>query len=277
MAALGDITRIRTNISALNALNALKGINNRLNTSNLRLATGKRINSAADDPSGFSLAGTLRLRARRLGVAIDNLSDATNVLNTAESGLSGINDILGQMAEKATLAASDTQGSSERSAILTELNQLAQEIDAISQTTQFNGNVLLTAATMTFQVGPTGVDTARFTLASSFTSSSLGINTMTVATQTLASATLGSINAAITSVQTALQSIGALIERFQVKSDNLLQAQVNASAAASRIEDADLATEQLNKSNLSILLQTATAQLAGANSSPISLLQLFKA
>lgn len=274
--AQGDIARVRTNVNALNALNALGQINQKLNVANLRLATGKRINSAADDPSGLTLATTLDLRARKLGVAINNIGDASNVLAVAEGGLSNINSILSTIVEKITLAASDTQGTSERSAIYEELNQLGEEIDAVASQTQFNGVVLLTSSTLTFQTGPDGIDTNVFKLTHAFTSASLGISSLTVASQSLASASLGSVNAAITSVKTALQNVGALMERLAVKADNLAVARLNTTAAASRIMDADLAAEQLEASKLQILQQTATAQLAAANAQPASVLALFR-
>ncbi|MFQ5830347.1 MAG: flagellin, partial [Candidatus Methylomirabilia bacterium] len=127
MPAIGDLSRIRTNLSALNALEALRSINSRLNLHNLRLATGKRINSAADDPSGLTLANSLDVRARQLAQALNNVGDASNVLTIAEGGLTNINSLLAQMQEKVTLAASDTQGPSERAAIFQELQQLGEE------------------------------------------------------------------------------------------------------------------------------------------------------
>jgi flagellin len=274
--ATGELSKVRTNIAALNALNALTQLNSSLNTHNLRLATGKRVNSAADDPSGLTLANSLDLRARRLGAAINNIGDAQNFLAIAEGGLSNINNTLSQMVEKIIQAASDTQGVSERHAILEELNQLAEEVDSIAGQTQFNGVVLLTTNTLTFQTGPDGVDINVFALASSFHSAALGLSSLTVATQTLASLTLGSVNAAIASVKTALQGVGALMERFQVKADNQSIAKLNVTAAASRIMDADLAGEQLEVSKLRILQETATAQLAAANAAPQSILQLFR-
>jgi len=276
MPAYGNVNQIRTNIAALNALNALQGINSQLNVRNLRLATGKRINSAADDPSGLTLSSSLDLRARKLGAAISNIGDAQNVLSIAEGGLSNINNILSQLVEKITLAASDTQGPSERSAIFQELNQLGEEIDAVAGQTQFNGVVLLTVATLTFQTGPDGVDTNRFSMSSAFTSAALGITSLTVASQLLASTSLGSVNAALISVKTALQNVGALLERLQVKADNMGVAKLNVTAASSRITDADLAAEQVEVSKLQILQQTATAQLAAANTQPASILSLFR-
>jgi flagellin len=274
--ASGDLSRIRTNISALNALQALQQTNAKLTNTNLKLATGKRINSAGDDPAGLSLATTLDVRARRISQAIANVGDAENVLNIAEGGLQSMIDLLTQMGEKVIQAASDTQGTNEKNAIQTELNQLLEEIDSLAANTQFNGVVLLTTGGLTFQSGPDGVNTTRFALTHNFTSAALGINSLTVATQALASASLASLDAAITSLKADLQLAGAAIERLRVKGDNLTTSQLNVQAAQSRIMDADLAATQVQASTLQILQQTATAQLAAANVAPSSILALFR-
>ena len=272
----GDLSRIRTNIGALTALDALNKVNTKLSVHNLRLATGKRINSAGDDPAGLTLGNSLDVRARKIAQALNNIGDASNVLAVAESGLNNINDILSTMSEKIIQAASDTQGVNERMAIMQELNNLGEEIDTLTMQTQFNGVALLTATVLTFQVGPDGVDYNVFNMASSFTSAALGISSLTVATQALASTSLGSVSAAIVSVKTALQQLGALLERFTIKADNLAAAKLNQQAAASRIMDADLAAEQLEASKLEILRQTSTAQLAAANAAAASILSLFR-
>ncbi len=117
---------------------------------------------------------------------------------------------------------------------------------------------------------------AVFGLSQAFTSAALGIAQLTVASQALASLSMGSVQAAITNVQSALQRLGATMERMQIRSNNLSVAQLNVTAASSRIMDADLAAEQLNAAKLQILQQTATAQLAAANAAPASLLTLFR-
>jgi flagellin len=272
----GDLSRIRTNIGALTALDALNQVNTKLSIHNLRLATGKRINSAGDDPAGLTLGNSLDVRARKLAQALNNIGDASNVLSVAESGLNNINDILSTMSEKIIQAASDTEGPYERAAIFQELNNLGEELDAITKQTQFNGVALLTSTVLTFQVGPDGVDYNVFNMSSSFTSAALGISSLTVASQALASASLGSVSAAIVSVKTALQQLGALLERFSIKADNEAAARLNQQAAASRILDADLAAEQLESSKLQILRQTSTAQLAAANTAAASILTLFQ-
>ena len=98
--AQADFTRIATNIGALNALQSLRSINQQLGIHQQRLASGKRINSAADDPAGLTIATKFLSRAEGMKVALDNIGDAKNLLSVAESGVSRINDILIQMRNK---------------------------------------------------------------------------------------------------------------------------------------------------------------------------------
>ncbi|MFN7037786.1 MAG: flagellin, partial [Bellilinea sp.] len=152
-----DITRIAGNIGAMNALNSLQGINKQLAVYQTRLATGKRINSAADDPAGLSIASKLQFRSEGLKVALGNIGDAKNLLAVAEAGVSRINDILVQMRNKAAQAASDTMGSAERDIIKTQLAAYAAQIDDIAAQTEWNGNKLIDASyystALTFQTG----------------------------------------------------------------------------------------------------------------------------
>ena len=115
------MSRINTNIAALNALNALNKLSRRLNTHQLRLATGKRINTAGDDAAGLSIANKLKVRAESLGVSLNNIGDAKNMMSIAEGYLQSISDILGQMRAKATQAANDILGTAERNALKNEL------------------------------------------------------------------------------------------------------------------------------------------------------------
>ncbi|HRU06843.1 MAG TPA: flagellin, partial [Candidatus Brocadiia bacterium] len=156
-----DLTRINTNVSALNALNALKGVNNELSDRQLRLSTGKRINNASDDAAGWVIGKTLESRSRGLGVAINNVGDASNLLSIAEGGLNSVLEVLLEMRDKIIQAASDTLGASERSAIDDQLADLANEIDSIVTRTQFNNVALIdgTYQNKTFQVGAESTDT----------------------------------------------------------------------------------------------------------------------
>ncbi len=153
--AIGDSTRINTNIAAMNALSALKSVNRNLEVSQLRLATGTRINQVADDPAGFTISRRLEARSIGLSTAFDNVGTAKNVLSIAEGGLINIQDILITMKEKVTQAKSDTMGENERDAIQAELNQLSAEIDDIVGETEFNGIKLIngTYESKSYQTG----------------------------------------------------------------------------------------------------------------------------
>lgn len=177
-----DITRIAGNIGAMNALNSLQGINKQLAIYQTRLATGKRINSAADDPAGLSIASKLQARSEGLKVALGNIGDAKNLLAVAESGLSRINDILLQMRNKAAQAASDTMGDSERTIIKTQLAAYAKQIDDIVDQTKWNDKELLKqlSTALRFQTGADGGDKVEFEgVGSDLTASGLGLGTVT--------------------------------------------------------------------------------------------------
>ena len=138
-----DYNRININIGALNALNALNDINRRLAVHQTRLATGKRINSAADDAAGYTIANKLLVKAEGIGVALDNIASARNLMTVAEGHLSNINDILHRMKSLAEQAANDTLGSEERNAILSELQELNNQIDAEVGQAKWADNYLL--------------------------------------------------------------------------------------------------------------------------------------
>jgi flagellin len=150
-----DITRIASNIGAMNSLNSLMNINAKLATHQTRLSTGKRINSASDDPAGLTIATKMLARSEGLKVSLDNIGDAKNMLSVAEGGLSKMSDIITQMRNKAEQAASDTLGSSERATIQTQLSSYAQQLQDIVDQTKWNGVKLLdnTTGNKVFQTG----------------------------------------------------------------------------------------------------------------------------
>ena len=278
--AIGDSTRINTNIGAFNALNSLKSINRNLEISQLKLATGLRINEVADDPAGFVISRSLNARARGLAVAFDNVGTAKNVLSIAEGGLTNISDILLTIKDKVTQAASDTQCTAERQAIQSEIDQLTAEIDNIVTETTFNDRELLDGNySASYQTGEGTTNTLAFSIGCASRSSNLTIDSANVSsrltTATGASVALNNVNAAIDTTSRSLQGIGAVVARLTVKESNLSIAITNTKGTQSRIEDADIANSQLESTRLLILQQTATAQLAQANVTPQNVLALF--
>ncbi|MFC1563901.1 flagellin [candidate division KSB1 bacterium] len=280
--AIGDSTRVNTNIAALNALNALKSVNRNLEISQLRLATGLRINEVADDPAGYTISKRLDARSRGLTVALDNVGTAKNVLSIAEGGLMNIQKILIQMKEKVTQAKSDTMGPNERAAIQEELNQLSEEIDDIVTETEFNSVPLIngTYTSKSFQTGEGVNDTLEFSISDDYDASTLSVDSINVgnkvSSSVLAASALENVNGALTTIASELQGIGATIVRLTFKEDTLRIAITNTESTKSRILDSDIASEQLKSTRLQILQQTATAQLAQANVAPQNVLALFQ-
>ena len=280
--ALGDSTRINTNIAALNALSALKTVNRNLEISQLKLATGRRINEVADDPAGYVISTRLNARARGLATALDNVGTAKNVLSIAEGGLLNISDILITMKEKLTQSASDTLGSAERNAIKTEIDQLTTEINNIVAETTFNNIALIdgTYSGISYQTGEGTTNVLGFEMTQIHTATGLSITSANVSsrvfTATGSSFALDKVNTAIETVSDSLQYIGAYISRMTVKEGTLSVAITNTEATKGRILDADIAKEQLRSTRLQILQQTSTAQLAQANVTPQNVLALFR-
>ncbi|MBI9047909.1 MAG: hypothetical protein JEZ00_00700 [Anaerolineaceae bacterium] len=161
--AQADLTRVASNIGALNSLWALQNINRQLGIHQTRLSTGKRINSAADDPAGLTIATKLKSRSEGLSVALGNIGDAKNLLAVAEGGIGRITDIIIAMKNKAAQAASDTMGSEERAAIKEQLTAYAAQIDDIVDQTTWNSNGLIDgtydSTAMRFQTGADAADT----------------------------------------------------------------------------------------------------------------------
>jgi len=243
----------------------------------MRISTGRRINTAEDDPAGSTISVKLDTRARGLGQALNNVGEAKNVLGISEGGLNNIYDILLTMKEKTTLAASDTLGSSERGAIATQLTDFAAEINRIVAETTFNGTALLDSTyNATFQSGAETTDVLNVAVSQSHTASSLGVNSLTVNTSSAASTSLAAVNTAISTVSSTLQTVGSVVSWLSVKENTLGVAINNTKAALSRIRDADLAHEQLELTKFQILQQTALSSLAQANANPQSMLSLFR-
>ena len=266
--------RINTNIGANQAYGALNSISRELGVHQLRLATGKRINSAADDASGYVISKKMEGRMRSMNMALDNVGDAQSVYGVAEGAYQTVADILTTVKEKQTRAANGAMGGEEKDAIAAEINQLMNEIDDISNQTKFNGTALLSGSyTKSFQVGENSTDTLSLTFSSVGANGLLGVAAGSVTSANIASLT---VDTGLQTVNTEIGKIGANVNRLQTKEANLTTAITNTEAAKSRILDADVAKEQIMASKLSILQQTSTAQLAQANSSPQAFLSLFR-
>lgn len=292
--AQADFTRIASNIGALNALNSLRNVNNKLGMHQQRLATGKRINSASDDPAGLTIATKLNTRSEGLKQALANIGDAKSLLSVTESGLTRINDIMVQMRNKAEAAASDTLGKDEREAVLTQLKEFAAQIDDTVVQTEWNDTKLIdgsfATSALTFQTGADKGDTTTLTGLTDMKASGSVLNVGSSSTISSASVTglnsassaanfasyMDDINTAMDKVSAQLSKVGSLSARLTFKEDQISIAQINVESSYNRIMNADMAMEQLESTKFSILQQTSTTMLAQANQAPQGVLSLFR-
>jgi flagellin len=138
---------VATNVGALMAQSAASSVNKEMEISMERLSTGKRINSAADDAAGVAIASRLTSEIRGTNQAIRNAMDAQALIDTAEGAHNEVVNILQRMRELAVQAANDTNNTSDRTSLQTEMDELRDEIDRIAATTKWAGKNLLDGAT----------------------------------------------------------------------------------------------------------------------------------
>src|ERR671933_1160505 len=146
--------RIQNNVEAFNAHRNLSGTEERLATSMERLSSGYRINRAADDAAGLAISERLRGQIGGLDQAQRNVQDAVSLVQTAEGSLTEVHAMLHRIRDLAVQYKNGSLSNADRTAIQSEVNQLASEIERIGQSAEFNGiHVLNSTQTISFQVG----------------------------------------------------------------------------------------------------------------------------
>ncbi|MFT5143542.1 MAG: flagellin [Rhodothermales bacterium] len=274
--AFGDMTRINSNILMLTAYNRFQQTNTEMSMRQLRLSTGKRINTAEDDSAGFSIASSMRAKIRGQIQAQSNIGDAKSMLNVAEGSLGSIMEILQTMKEKTVQAASDSMGATERTALDTQITSLSAEITDMLGDSKFNSTSLFTSSTFNFQVGASASNTFGVTVGT-MSVAQLGVQSgaIDVSSASAATALMAIIDAAITTISNKVGSVGDSQKRLTFKQDAIGTAIINNEAARSRIEDTDFAQEQMKIVKLQILQQTGIAAMVQANSSASAVLGLL--
>jgi flagellin len=269
---------IKTNVSALDAQKNLMGTELDLNNSLAKLSSGFRITKAADDAAGLAIAVNLGAQIKSYNQAVRNANDALNVVQTADSSLNEVQNILTRLRELSSQSASSGVSNTERGYIQNEVTGLVSEIDRIANATEYNGVTLInTAANLTFQVGIRNVaaNDQIVVTTSSATATSLAVNALSLATLTGAQSALGTIDTALQSVSSTRATLGAQANRFEKVINVATVASVSLSAAQSRIRDVDVAEETSNMSRTQILMQAGVSVLTQANQLPQVALKLL--
>jgi flagellin len=273
--------RINTNVSSLSAQRNLSITKRNLDNNFRKLSSGERITRAADDAAGLAISEKLKAHIRGLRQAKRNADDGISLIQTAEGGLQEISNIIIRLRELAVQSASDTVGDTERRFSDIEFQQLKEEIERISQSSEFNGTKLLdgSGGIMEFQIGifnDVFQDRIRYNASELDTTlPALGLSAETISTKEGAQTTLQRLDDALVNINGTRANLGAIQNRLQSVANNIQITDENYSAAKSRIRDVDVAAETASLAKNQILNQAGVSVLSQANQAPSFALKLI--
>jgi flagellin len=273
--------RINTNVSSIAAQRSLNVSNRNTQSTLAKMSSGTRITKASDDAAGLAISEKLKATIKSNSQANRNANDGISMVQTAEGGLDEISNMLTRLRELSIQSASDTVGDTERSFTDMEYQNLKQEIERISQVTEFNGTKLLAGQgdKLDFQIG-TNNDAFQDRISydvkmTNASMDSLGISSIAVGNKEGAQNSLSTIDKAIETVSGQRAGLGAIQNRLISTSNNLQVTNENLSAANSRIRDVDYAEVAAANAKNNILNQAGTSVLAQANSQGQNALRLI--
>ncbi|MGH0430180.1 flagellin, partial [Bacillus hominis] len=274
---------INTNINSMRTQEYMRQNQDKMNTSMNRLSSGKSINSAADDAAGLAIATRMRAKEGGLNVGARNTQDAMSAIRTGDAALGSISNILLRMRDLATQASSGTNNLTDSASLDKEYQQLAKEIDHIAQKTNFNGNAFLNSAdadptkkgtNIKIQLSDAANDTLDITAINATAEALLGaVGKLTDdadPAEAIKNATteMEALDGAIQNVADMRATFGSQLNRLDHNLNNVTSQATNMAAAASQIEDADMAKEMSNMTKFKILNEAGISMLSQANQTP---------
>lgn len=237
--------------------------NRNLNTMNkamLRISSGYRINSAADDAAGLAISEKMRAQIRGLNMASKNIQDGIPLVQTAEGALHETHAIIQRMRELAVQAANDTLTDKDRELLDIEYQELKKEVNRISTDTEFNTKTLLDGShkdqPLKIQVGANSGQSMDIYIGQIDTTA-LGMDTSSIATREQADQAIGEMDDSLHKVSMDRARLGAYANRLEHAYNVNTNTAENLTAAESRIRDADIAKEMMNMVRASILMQAS--------------------
>ncbi|MBG9822630.1 flagellin [Bacillus sp. Nf3] len=300
--------RINHNIAALNTLNRLSANNGASQKNMEKLSSGLKINRAGDDAAGLAISEKMRGQIRGLEMASKNAQDGISLIQTAEGALTETHSILQRVRELVVQAGNTgTQDKgTDLQSIQDEIKALQEEVDGISNRTEFNGKKLLdgtfkdtgdpaTTKSLTFQIGANATQQIDVNIedmgADAIGAKNAGVIVtgqsvkdidVTKFADVAATAAggfdeqLNIVDSAINQVSAQRAKLGAVQNRLEHTINNLGASGENLTAAESRIRDVDMAKEMSEFTKNNILSQASQAMLAQANQQPQNVLQLLR-
>ncbi len=287
---------LNTNVQALLANNALWHRNNDLGRASTNLSTGTKINKSGDDPTGMAVSNKMRLQIKGIEMADRNANDAISLIQTAEGSIGEMQNIAQRMRELAVQASNDTLTTEDRELIQKEIVQLSEELNSISDRTEFNKRHLLNSDydEFIFHTGANSEDNITVSF-KAIDSVVLGLSTnaareydengnplqnvlpgLDYTTVEGAQDALARCDKAIDRINTYRSNLGATQNRLEKTSSSLVIAEENVHAALSRVMDTDMASEMADYTKNNVLVQAGISMLSQANQRPNQLLSLLQ-
>jgi flagellin len=285
--------QVNTNTAAFNVWRNYTSNVSSLKDSMSKLSSGSRINDAGDDPSGLAMSERLRTQTRNTSAAADNVENKLNYLQTTDSWMQKMHDMLGRMGELAVMANDDTKSDTDKSVLQKEFAQMQEEIVRITDDAgKFNGIALFDGTAVTQQVGADGgqeftgvaidldsgdplITTDGTRLWADLINGGGAVAAVDISATGNAGDAVTAVNAGIDFISQQRADVGAEMQRMEQTLDGLMSYEENISATESRIRDVDVASETAEMSKYNILQQVGTAMLAQANQLPQGVLQLL--
>lgn len=262
------MTAISATSRAARAAAAAATAAQKLNRSADRLATGKRINSAADDAGGLGVAASMTAQLRGYAQGVRNAQDGIAMAQTAEGATTEIGNALQRMRELAVQSASGIYNDDDRAKLQSEVEQLSRQLEDITANTRFNDFAVFGSDgggfTASIQVGIREGQTVDIVVGD-MDLAAVTDSGLTIGTQQDASSALAVLDDAIRRVIDVRAEIGGSIARLESNVNSLSNNALHLNDARSRIEDADYASETAQLAQSQILSQSSTAMIAQAN------------
>ena len=246
-----------------------------------KISSGKKINSAKDNPLKIEQSENFKMQIKALEMANKNLQDSSSMIQVADSTMSTISEALIRMKELTVQAASETTNESDRNIIQSEIDQLKSYIDDTANNTEFNGNKLLVNGNVTDNSKPKYVEMQ----IGANVGDSIGIPFFNVSSETLgidkldvvndATKALNSIDEALKDVNGCRAKYGAVQKRLETSIEITSSSSYIYEKSSSDINDADIALEMAEIARTSILMESATAMMAQSNNFPKDIINIL--
>jgi len=246
-----------------------------------QIGSGKKIDSASDNAANIAIAMSMLSQQGGVKQAYRNAQEGVAMLQTAESGYKNMTDVLIRMRELAVQASSDSFGPQDRKAMDTEFQDLADELNRMSGSTEYNGMPLMngqagSAGVVTFQVGSGGTASDGISaMLNAQDTEALGLSAAGVSDQTQATSTISAIDGAIKQLAVDKSKLGASMNALGGATEHLSAQALANSSALSKIQDTDMGSASTALVGAGIREQVAVAMLSQANQQPDAVLRLL--